>query len=573
MKVWIDGGKAVSLSQPDFVGQGGQGQVYARGDRAFKIYSDPRAALHPGKLRELGRIQHDSVLVPEAMILDRKGDPIGFRMPFVPDSFTLCQTFPRAFRERHGITDASVMKLVEQLREAVEAVHRAGALIVDLNEMNVLVSSDLKDLYLIDVDSFATANHPPTGVMETIRDRHSSTFSEVTDWFSFAIVTFQMFVGIHPFKGKHATLRGLDARMQANVSVLNKDVRMPQSVYPLDVIPAAYRSWYEAVFEHGRRIAPPVRGAASPALVPKVTRVPVNGANVVSQELESFPETVLDYWSTSGGLVAQLQSGLMRGGRALKLGSGKLVGIMSLGDGTPMAVVVDAGRVVFVDTQTGSRVRLELALARPVVHADRLYGISGGSVFEIGLSEVAGTVIPSPREVVRVLPHATQLFSGTAIQNLLGSTYASLFQEPGAAAQVRLSCLDPYQIVDARYVPGHTQAAGRRDGGGVLVVIASRNGVYDRLTIRFSANHDHHDVRVVSDVIPTSANFAVLDSGVVVSLNEDEDLELFKATPGDPAIKIVSDAGIDGQMILSSRRRELLFARGNGIYSLCMQHA
>ena len=80
-------------------------------------------------------------------------------------------------------------------------------------------------------------------------------------------------------------------------------------------------------------------------------------------------------------------------------------------------------------------------------------------------------------------------------------------------------------------------------------------------------------MRIASDVIPTAANFAVLDSGVVVSLNEDEDLELFKAAPGDPAIKIVSDPGIDGQMILSSRRRELLFARGSGIYSLCMHHA
>lgn len=255
----------------------------------------------------------------------------------------------------------------------------------------------------------------------------------------------------------------------------------------------------------------------------------------------------------------------------MKLGAGRLIGVMSLDDGTPMAVVIDSGRVYFVDTETGARVRLELALARPVVHADRLYGISGGRVFEIGLSAVANTVIPSPHEVARVLPHATQLFAGAAIQNLLGSTYVSLFHKPGSAVQVRVGCLDPYKIVDARYIAGCAPA--RRGNGGVLVVIGSRDGVYDRLVIRFSSNHDHHDVRTVSDVVPTAANFAVLDSGVVVSMNEDEDLELFKADPGDPAIKVVSDSGIDGQMILKGRRRELLFARGNGIYRLCMQHA
>ena len=439
--------------------------------------------------------------------------------------------------------------------------------------MNVLVSADLKKLYLIDVDSFATANYPPTGVMETIRDRHSTTFSEQTDWFAFAVVTFQMFVGIHPFKGKHTALRGLDARMHANVSVLNKAVRMPQSVYPLAVIPPAYRSWYEAVFEHGRRIAPPALGTAGPIVVPQVTRVPVHGTNIVSQEIEQFPAPVLDYWSTNAGMVARLERGLIRNGRALAIGSGKSIGIIILADGTPMVVVAEAERIVFVDTRTGTRVPLDVALARPVVHADRLYGIGDGCVLEVELVDVAGTIIPSSCEVARVLPHATQLFAGAAIQNLLGSTYASLFHEPGAAAQVRLDCLDPYHIVDARYIPCAALARGGREGGGVLIVTATRDGIYDRLILRFSPSHDHHDVRIVSDVVPTAPNFAVLDSGVVVSLNEDEDLEVFRAAPNDPAVRIVSDPGIDGQMQLSSRRSELIFARGNGIYSLCMQDA
>ena len=57
--------------------------------------------------------------------------------------------------------------------------------------------------------------------MDSVRDRHAAGWNEGTDWFSFALVSFQMFVGIHPYKGKHPALKTLDERMAQNVSVLH----------------------------------------------------------------------------------------------------------------------------------------------------------------------------------------------------------------------------------------------------------------------------------------------------------------------------------------------------------------
>src|SRR5947199_212129 len=142
MEFFIVGQGRVRLGQADFVGQGGEASVYARGDLAFKVYTDPRKMLPPAKIQEL------SVL-----------------------------TDPR--------------------------------------------------------------------------------FSPETDWFSFAIISFQMFIGIHPYRGLHPSLPDLDARMSANVSVLNPRVSIPKLCYPFSVIPQAYRDWYRAIFEDGKRVPPP----------------------------------------------------------------------------------------------------------------------------------------------------------------------------------------------------------------------------------------------------------------------------------------------------------------------------
>ena len=103
------------------------------------------------------------------------------------------------------------------------------------------------------------------------------------------------------------------------------------------------------------------------------------------------------------------------------------------------------------------------------------------------------------------------------------------------------------------------------------MVIGERQGQYDRLVFRFDREYSAHDLRTAPDITPAGLNFVVLDTGVCVCLNEDEQLELFSARMGASTIKLLEDPALGGDMQLASRGGELLFSRGDAVFSMRMK--
>ena len=60
----------------------------------------------------------------------------------VENACSLCQLFPRAFRQRTNLTPDVALSLVRKLQAGVRHVHANNILIVDLNELNFLVAED-----------------------------------------------------------------------------------------------------------------------------------------------------------------------------------------------------------------------------------------------------------------------------------------------------------------------------------------------------------------------------------------------------------------------------------------------
>src|SRR5262249_29495766 len=177
-----------------------------------------------------------NIIRPLELVIDSHNRPVGNSMRFAGKTYSLCQLFPKAFRQRNNLTPELMLRLVRQLQKSVSHIHSRGILIVDLNEMNFLVATNFSELFFIDVDSYQTPSFPATVLMESVRDRHAAIFSNDSDWFSFAVVSFQMFVGIHPFKGTYPAFQHLpdnaaklDARMRANISVLHQGVSVPST--------------------------------------------------------------------------------------------------------------------------------------------------------------------------------------------------------------------------------------------------------------------------------------------------------------------------------------------------------
>lgn len=556
MDVFEVGKGRVSLGQREFVGQGGEASVYARGDRAYKIYTDPGRMIPPAKIQELGVLSLPNIVRPEAVLLDAHNRPVGYTMRRVGAAHVLCQAFNRAFRDRHGLTPDRMLGLVRKLQEGVRHVHERDCLVVDLNEMNFLLDPKFREVLFIDVDSYQTPGFPATAIMESVRDRHSAAFSRETDWFSFAIVSFQMLVGIHPYRGKHPTLADLDARMLQNVSVLNPQVTVPKVCYPFDVVPPVYLDWYRALFEQGKRLAPPadVRGAI---VLAAVVPTPAGSDRLVLRELARLPGEVLFPIPSAGPDAAVTSDGLFVKGRRHREHRDLRTAVSPRMAHLVAGRLVD-GRLELFDVTAGKPVPDVLEVEALGVSGDRFVVKQGMTLSDVELVELPTGLRAVLRPVGNAMEQATQLFDGVALQNMLGTWYASLFPRAGECHSVRLAELDGYQVVDARCE------------NRVLGVIAARQGKYDRFLFRFDETFGTHDMRVTANIPYAGLNFAVLDSGVGVLLNEAEELEVFSNRPGSTTLQVVSDPAVAGGRLFK-HGTQLLLARADRLYALSMR--
>jgi len=191
-------GKTISLTNKNFLAQGGDGAVYAKGKTAYKIYTDKSKMISADKIKELSSLTKANIIKPEnAIFAGKGGKAIGYTMRYVPKNVPLCRIFTKTFKDKNNITPEMSLDLILNMQETISHIHSKKILVVDLNEMNFLSCKKFKEIYFIDVDSYQTPSHPATALMESVRDRHMKPgiFTQDTDWFAFAVVSFQVFIG------------------------------------------------------------------------------------------------------------------------------------------------------------------------------------------------------------------------------------------------------------------------------------------------------------------------------------------------------------------------------------------
>lgn len=269
MRVFVDDEGWVQLDDVDLLAEGGQGRVFGKGDRAYKIATDPAAILDPRKLAVLRAIRSDRIVKPLASIRSTPhGDVIGHVMRRVPKAVPWMQLVPRAARARLGIDPDATTLLCERLRELVAELHALDIAAVDLSGGNVLVDVRRRMPWLIDVDSMQTPEFAATAITPQIADPLAhGVYGPASDWFAYAILTFELRVGIHPFRGTHPRVHGLPARMAAGISVLDPEVALPPVCDDPRALPAPLVAWYADTFA-GRLRAPPPAPRASVAAKP-----------------------------------------------------------------------------------------------------------------------------------------------------------------------------------------------------------------------------------------------------------------------------------------------------------------
>lgn len=257
----------VNLTDNHYITSGGEGDIYKKDNWIIKLYQNP-AVIESNKLLKLKSLfNQDEIIVPKGLVFDNSQNVIGYYMPFVCAE-SMVKSFSNEWRQQNSFDMKKSVALISNMQKVQSHIHSKNVIMVDANEMNYLFKNE-QPIYL-DSDSWQFDNYQAKVIMPSIRDWHSKEFNELTDWFSWGIVSFQVLTGIHPYKGFHK-VKSLEERMKQNISVFNADVKLNSAVRDFGDIPTNIKDWYYATFEKGSREIPPPIVANTATRVAKKT--------------------------------------------------------------------------------------------------------------------------------------------------------------------------------------------------------------------------------------------------------------------------------------------------------------
>lgn len=554
LNIVVEGGASITLSDTDYVRSGGEADVYKKNGIAYKIYKDKTRMIPSAKVDELRRIQSDEVLFPDNIIFDDTGSPIGYTSRFIESpAVPVCKLFVRSFKRKNGISNDDINKLVKHIQDNIVIIHQANCLVVDLNEMNIIVGNNFEIPYFIDVGAYQTPTFKADAIMESIRDPlvKNNAWSEDSDWFSFGIIAFQLWIGIHPYKGTHPHYKkDWKKRMEVGASVFDHGVSLPKSTNDFSVIPRNYLDWLKKLFVTNERCGPPsVAGAVH--LV--VQSTPVGTYVGFSTKLvEELPEPIRFVYSLFGNHYVVTNNGVYVGSKKLPnhVRDCRKVFVCNSGQVHPVIAKLKDRNFISEDYQ-GNRISTGVA-DDAMTRNGCVYTIENDHVVERSYKYFGGRLIESRKIVANIMRSSTQVFDGIIFHSLAGRTHVVLPYEKGYACNVMLKELDEYRILDAR------------SEGNVCVVVAEKNGQYDRLSFVFD-KVPHYDLYKFEDVDVAEANFTVMPNNMIVFALQTE-VELFK----DNKKRVLQNPPFDTSMRIYNSAGKLFYVDDRKIFSCSM---
>jgi hypothetical protein len=549
------GGKGTPVTLKKYIAQGGEGSVYEYQGMACKIYHDPASMIPEQKILELGAITLDNVLAPKDIIYNPKTKKaIGFTMPFMQDTEYLVRLFSRKFKNDHGITPEMAVNLVKNMQETLDGLHKENIVVGDYNEMNFLTNSKYTKTYNIDVDSYQTKTFPCTAIMDSIRDRTMpfGKFQESSDWFSWAVVTFQLYTGIHPFKGRHPDYSpsDMDGRMKNCISVFDKQVKMPKVCQDFSIVPKAHLEWYKNVFDKNERSMPPWAdgGAFFSAYVPIVV---ATAAGLKIDLVHDYDSHISDLYYYNGNRYVITQTGIYKHDKEVFAFTQKPKDIRLgnlLGE-EPVIAVKSNGMVGFLDMDRNEIGRI--ASDDFMVSDGSIYTMKNGDLIE-NYFEKLGKVKHLTKAVSTVVD-SSQMFRGVVFQDVFGKAKLSIPYEHGKCANIDVSELDGYRIIDAKRI------------GRFCITIGEKKGKFDRIILYFNERFTSYETRGDADISYRSVNLMVKQNGMAVTIKDDDTLEMFYDIKRGS--KEITDCPVEATMPLYDGVSNVLFTNDSKLQS------
>jgi hypothetical protein len=571
-KVILDGHGPITIREADHLHTGGEGVIYQVGNTVVKVYLDPDKMIRDGmaeKVKQLAALQHPYIVIPEGVVLDPQNHkPMGLYLPFVHGAH-LPPIFTNTFRDRTKFGDKEAQLLTERMRETIEFTHAHNALMIDPNSANWRV--DMKDIRqpeprAIDVDSWTIGRWKTSATMPSIRDWHSNDFSNLTDWFSWGVITFELFTGVHPYKG---TLAGyskgdFESRMKDNASVFTPGMTFNHNVRDFSRIPSALLEWYAAEFQQGERSVPPSVYAKTTAVTQTARTVRVvttaSGSPTFERLLSNLPARAVRIWPCGAvlfdnGNVADLKSGRMIGRLASRNAE-----VVRVRDGWLFADFV-SGNVQFshIDERTLVVQALTLMLVGHTIlrYEERLFMVTETELVELEVLYVGRPMLSIGKRTSVLQPKSTYWSGGVGIQDALGATFLVTPFGDSSCVSVRTPELDGLRPVAAK--------AGNRFAA---VLAVDKNGDYRKLEFSFNRDYTFYTLWEGKTDNP-DLNMAMLPRGVCVTIVRDGELVIFVPTNGQ--VNKVTDRTISTRMSLDNWEDRVAYLLDGQVWAVLMK--
>ena len=558
--VIIVNGQKINLGQQDYVTKGGEGSIYRKGDVAYKIYEDLRKMIPPAKIGELSVLNLPNIIKPKDLIYNNKKHEIGFTMSWLGDDVVaLCKLFTNKFRDDNSIENDQIIQLVENIKNIIHFIHCNKCLIVDGNELNYMVGGDFVTPYFIDVNSWQTPSYQATAIMPSIRDWTTDKFTTLSDWFSFAIISFQLFIGMHPFKGSHKNYKKNDFRKRIIdcVSVFNSEVSLPPTARDFNLIPSGYKDWFFNTFENGQRKPPPQLPGTAGKIQVQVYLIKSTD-NFDIRELREYESDIL--YHNSLFEVTKTKEKLHIGRVNYKMDPNTEV-VFTPMENYPILVKIENNRVKF-KALTGKDPQIDLECTDMMIANNVLFLKNGDKFMETSFRVFVDKVHPIVKQAWKIEPNSSQLFSNVIVQDILGKKYLAIpqpFFDKSSFIIKAIPELDEYQIMDAKYE------------NRVCVLTGHRKGIYSRFVIIFDNKFDKYTISVTDDVDYAPINFVCLDNGVCVMITDDDAIEVFLNRTDKDNVKRIEDPIINSTMRLCHSGNQVRFFRGKKLYEIKMK--
>jgi hypothetical protein len=286
MNVYLES-RRIALDPAAAIGQGGEAEVFdIGGGQALKLFKGPqhpdfagapherdaasrRLALHQRKLPDFPPGLPERVIAPATLATERKrgGRIVGYAMRLVAGAELLARYAEPQMRRGQAAHGNQAVTVLRDLHATVTALHRAGVIIGDFNDSNVLVSG--QRAYLIDADSFQFGSYPCAVFTERFVDPRlcdpaaaapvlCRPYSDDSDWYAFHVLTMRTLLGVGPYGGVYRPTDPARRIPQAGrplrrVTVFDPEVVYPRPALPYDLLPDALLARLQDVFCRDRR--------------------------------------------------------------------------------------------------------------------------------------------------------------------------------------------------------------------------------------------------------------------------------------------------------------------------------